>query len=88
MTTDHFGAEVWFHMTDLAYVMRALACGTAAVEVLLAHSSCRSQTTRTDCCGMTLTHPLAFFSLQLAEEKLQLFHCDAVAGEHTQHVHK
>lgn len=35
---------------------------------------------------MTLTHPLAFLALQLAEEKLQLFHCDAVAGEHAQHV--
>lgn len=37
---------------------------------------------------MTPTHPLAFLPLQLAEEKLQLFHCDAVAGKNTQHVHQ
>lgn len=34
-----------------------------------------------------VTHPVAFLPLQLAEEKLQFFDCDAVAGEHTQHVH-
>lgn len=37
---------------------------------------------------MILTHPLAFLPLQLAEEKLQLFDCDAVAGEYTQHVYQ
>lgn len=37
---------------------------------------------------MILTHPLAFLPLQLAEEKLQLFYCDAVAGEHAQHVYQ
>lgn len=37
---------------------------------------------------MIVTHPVAFLPLQLAEEKLQLFDCDAVAGEHTQHVHQ
>lgn len=75
-------------MIYLVHVMRALACGMAAVEVLLAHSSCWSQTTKTDHRGMTLTHPLAFLPLQLAEEKLQLFYCDAVAGKHAQHVHQ
>ena len=37
---------------------------------------------------MTLTHPLAFLPLQLAEEKLQLLHRDAVAGKDAQHVHE
>lgn len=37
---------------------------------------------------MNLTHPLAFLPLQLAEEKLQLLHCDAVAGQYTQHVNE
>lgn len=35
-----------------------------------------------------LTHPLALFPLQLAKEDLQLFYSDAVAGQHTQHVHQ
>lgn len=39
-------------------------------------------------CTVIVTHPMAFLPLQLAEEKLQLFDCDAVAGEHTQHVHQ
>lgn len=38
--------------------------------------------------GGILTHPLALFPLQLAEEDLQLFYSDAVAGQHTQHVHQ
>lgn len=37
--------------------------------------------------AMILTHPVAFLPLQLAEEKLQLFYRDAVAGKHAQHVH-
>lgn len=37
---------------------------------------------------MILTHPLAFLPLQLAEEKLELFYCDAVAGEYAQHVYQ
>ena len=48
----------------------------------------RVQATKTDHHVMTLTHPLASLPLQLAEEELQLFHCDAVAGKHAQHVHK
>lgn len=39
-------------------------------------------------CAVIVTHPVAFLPLQLAEEKLQLFDCDAVAGEHAQHVHQ
>lgn len=38
--------------------------------------------------GGILTHPLALLPLQLAEEDLQLFYSDAVAGQHTQHVHQ
>lgn len=34
------------------------------------------------------THPLALLPLQLAEEDLQLFYSDAVAGQHAQHVHQ
>lgn len=54
--------------------------------MLLAHSW--SQTTSADHSDMILTHPLAFLPLQLAEEKLQLFYCNAVAGEHAQHVYQ
>lgn len=39
-------------------------------------------------CTVIVTHPVAFLPLQLAEEKLQLLDCDAVAGEDTQHVHE
>lgn len=83
---DHCGAAVWFHMIYLVHVTWALACGTAAVEVLLEHSW--SQTTKTKHCSTILTHPLAFLPLQLAEEKLELFYCDAVAGEYAQHVYQ
>lgn len=38
--------------------------------------------------GGILTHPLAVLPLQLAEDDLQLFYCDAVAGQHAQHVHQ
>lgn len=38
--------------------------------------------------GVELTHPLALLPLQLAEEDLQLFYRDAVAGQHAQHVHQ
>lgn len=77
-------AVVWSHVIYLVRVTWASACGTAAFKVLLTHSW--SRTTETDRRAIILTHPLAFLALQLAEEKLQLFYCDAVAGEHTQHV--
>lgn len=33
-------------------------------------------------------HPYSVLPTQHAEEELQLLHCDAVAGQHAQHVHQ
>ena len=35
-----------------------------------------------------VTGPFAVAGLQQGEQHLELFDCDAVAGQHTQHVHQ
>lgn len=74
-------AECWRWFISPAWWERRSA-GRRCVKAFPANSWSRTTT------GGIPTHPLALLSLQLAEEDLQLFDCDAVAGQHAQHVHQ